>query len=196
MDIAIVRDVSPEIARCELTCLAREPIHYEKAARQHEAYAAALRAEGLEVVSLPGDPAYPDCCFVEDAAVVLDELAVITRPGAESRRGETRAIAEALAPHRKLVTLEAPAPLEGGGVLQVGRRLFVGLSARTNEAGVSGLRAAVGPVGYQVTPVGLHGCLHLKSAVTALDDRTLLANADWLDASPFPPLRLPALPPP
>jgi dimethylargininase len=185
VDIALLRDVSPEIARCELTYLQREPIDYPRAVIQHEAYAETLRAQGLSVISLPGDPAYPDCCFVEDAAIVLDELAVITRPGVESRRGETAAIAEALASRRKLVPLEAPATLDGGDVLHVGRRLFVGLSPRTNEAGLAGLRASVSPHGYEVIAVGLHGCLHLKSGVTALDDRTLLANPAWLDMAPF-----------
>ena len=185
MDIALLRDVSPEIARCELTYLQREPIDYRRAVDQHEAYAEALRAQGMEVVSLPGDPAFPDCCFVEDAAIVLDELAVVTRPGAPSRRGETAAVAQALAARRRLVFLEDPATLDGGDVLHVGRRLFVGLSPRTNEAGVAALRAAVGPCGYEVTAVGLHGCLHLKSGVTALDDRTLLANPEWLDMAPF-----------
>jgi len=195
MDIALLRDVSPEIVRCELTYLERTPIDYGRAVEQHERYAEALRARGLTIVSLPGDPAFPDCCFVEDAAIVLDELAVITRPGVETRRGETAVVAEALAAYRRLVALDAPATLDGGDVLHVGRRLFVGLSARTNEAGVAALRAAVAPHGYEVTAVELRGCLHLKSAVTALDDRTLLANPRWLDTTPLGGFEIVPVPP-
>ncbi len=185
MDIALLRDVSPAIARCELTYVARQPIDLEQAAAQHRQYADLLRSLGLEVVSLPADPAYPDSCFVEDAAVVLDEVAVITRPGAESRRGETRAVAEALAAHRPLATIQPPATLEGGDVLVVGRKVFVGMSERTSEAGVAALRAIVSPKGYEVAPVRVTGCLHLKSAITALDERTLLANPEWVDLEAF-----------
>lgn len=194
MDLAITRDVSPALDRCELTHLSRQPIDLARAQAQHEAYCRALGSLGLEVVRLPGDAALPDCCFIEDAAVVLDEVAILARPGAESRRGELPAVEEALRAHRTVVRIEAPGTLDGGDVLHVGRRLFVGLSTRTNQAGCLALRAAVAPFGYQVVPIAVRGVLHLKSAVTALDGATLLANPDWIDAAPFAALELVPVP--
>jgi dimethylargininase len=185
MDIALLRDVSPGIARCELTYLERKPIDYGRAVKQHEGYRDALRGLGLETVSLPGDAGYPDCCFVEDTAVVLDDIAVITRPGAESRRGETAVVAEALAAWRHVVAIEAPGTLDGGDVLVMARKIFVGRSRRTNGAGIEALRAIVSPHGYEVVPVAVTGCLHLKSAVTAIDEGSVIANRDWVDLQPF-----------
>jgi len=131
--IALMRGVPPTLASCELTFHAREPIDLGRAIAQHAAYAELLRGLGLEVVELPADPAYPDCCFVEDVAVVLDELALVTRPGAASRRGEIAAVASALARYRPTLNTAEPATLEGGDVLRVGRRLFVGRSSRTKR---------------------------------------------------------------
>lgn len=190
MDIAITREPSPSLARCELTHLARAPIDYAAAVAQHQAYCAALVAAGLNVIRLPADSAYPDCCFVEDTAVVLDEVAVIASLGAASRRGETALIAHTLGRYRPLVHIELPATLEGGDVLQVGRRLFVGRTARTNDAGIAALAAAVGPWGYEVVPVAVAGCLHLKSAVTALDAQTLLANPALFERAAVAGLRI------
>lgn len=184
-DRAIVRGVPPSLARCELVHLEREPIDLERASAQHAAYVALLRGLGLEVAELPADPAFPDCCFVEDTAVVLDEAALLTMPGVPSRRGELAAVEAALARFRPLERVELPATLEGGDVLRIGRRLFVGRSARTNAAGVARLAAFAEPLGYAVVPVDVAGCLHLKSAVTALDDQRVLANPTWLDAAPF-----------
>src|SRR5689334_152385 len=118
MDLAITRDLPRSLSRCELTHLAREPIDHRRAVAQHEAYCAALAAAGLTVIRLPADENHPDCCFVEDTAVVLDELAVIAAPGAASRRGETAAVALALSRYRPLARIELPATLEGGDVLQ------------------------------------------------------------------------------
>jgi dimethylargininase len=182
---AIVRSVSPSLARCELTYLEREPIDLGRAVAQHAAYVALLRGLGLDVVELPADDALPDACFVEDAAVVLDEAALVTMPGALSRRGELPAVAEALARFRHVERTELPATIEGGDVLRVGFTLFVGRSPRTNEDGVARLRAFAEPHGYSVVPVNVTGCLHLKSAVTALDDDRLLANTAWVDMRPF-----------
>ena len=176
MDIAITREIPRSLERCELTHLTREPIDYARAVAQHQVYCDALAAAGLTVIRLPADEAHPDCCFVEDTAVVLDEVAVIASPGAAARRGETAAIARALSRYRSLVHLALPATLEGGDVLQLGRTILVGRSARTNDAGIAALAAAVAPWGYQIVPIPVAGCLHLKSAVTALDDQTLLIN--------------------
>ncbi|HEX2059981.1 MAG TPA: dimethylargininase [Thermoanaerobaculia bacterium] len=180
--LAITRDVSPNIHLCELTHLDRAPIDYTMAATEERDYRRLLSSLGLTVVTLPGDPAHPDCVFIEDTAVVLPELAVITRPGAPSRRGETRVVAGELQKYRPLVHIEAPATLDGGDVLILDDRLYVGLSARTNEAAIGQLRYHTR---RDVIPVPVHGCLHLKSAVTRVAGDALLIQRDWIDAAPF-----------
>jgi dimethylargininase len=177
--------VAPTLDRCELTHVPREPIDLARAVEQHAAYAELLRSLGLEVVELPADPDFPDGCFVEDVAVVLDEAALLTMPGAASRRGEVATVGAALAAYRRLERTELPATLEGGDVLRIGRRLFVGRSARTNDAGIARLHAFAEPLGYEVVTVAVTGCLHLKSAVTALDAGRVLANPGWIDVAPF-----------
>jgi dimethylargininase len=190
MDIALTRGVSPAIDRCELTHIAREPIDLARAVAQHEDYCQRLEALGMEVVRLAADVACPDCCFVEDTAVVLDEIAILTPLGTPARRAESPVIEEALRHFRKVARIELPATLEGGDVLCVGRRIFVGRTTRTNDAGILALRAIVAPFGYEVTPVVVTGCLHLKSAVTAVDDETVVANPAWFDSAPLAPLRV------
>lgn len=185
MRIAITRAVSPSLADCELTFVPREPIDYGRAVAQHGAYARLLEQLGLTVVELAADAALPDCCFVEDVAVVLDELAVLTRPGAESRRGETAAVAAALRPYRNVARLEAPARIDGGDVLVLGRRLLVGVSNRTDAAGLRALGDAVRAFGYDVEPVRLQGCLHLKTAVTMAAPDLILVNPEWVDPEPL-----------
>ena len=180
-----MRGVPSTLARCELTYREREPIDLVRAEAQHAVYADLLRGLGLELIELPADPALPDCCFVEDTAIVLDEVALLAMPGAPSRRGELPAVERALAPHRPLERTPLPATLEGGDVLRVGHRLFVGRSARTNEAGIARLAAAAEPLGYRVRSVTVTGCLHLKSAVTALDDERVLANPSWIEMGAF-----------
>jgi dimethylargininase len=187
---ALTREVSPGLADCELTFLDRAPIDVARATAQHDAYCAALASLGLDVVRLPGDPALPDCCFVEDTAVVVDEVAVVASMGAPSRRGEVAAVAGALARDREIVRIEPPALIDGGDVLVVGHRVFVGQSGRTDAAGARALAAALDPFGYEVIPVAVPGCLHLKSAVTALDAETLLVNAEWIDLAPLSPYEL------
>ena len=184
--LAVTRPVSPSFALCELTHLAREPIDLTLAMTQHAAYERLLHSLGLAIVRVPAAPELPDAVFVEDTAVVLDEIAVITRPGAASRRGETAAVAPVLAGYRPLRSMSAPATLDGGDVLQLGRTLFVGRSSRTNDAGIEQLRNAVAPFGYDVVPVEFAGCLHLKSAVTVLPDERLLLNPAWVPAAAFP----------
>ena len=174
------------ITRCELTHIARDPIDYDRAVLQHSNYCDRLEARGLEVLRLPADEAYPDCCFVEDVALVLDELAILTMPGAPSRRGELAPVAQALRPFRRRIeSLELPGTLDGGDVLVLGRLIYAGLTARTNQAGIDALQSIVAPFDYEVVPVSVTGCLHLKSAVTALDAHTLLANRAWFDSSDF-----------
>jgi dimethylargininase len=183
--LALTRAVPPSIGRCQLTHLARTPIDVGRAAAQHEAYEEALARLGCTVVRLADEPDLPDSVFVEDAAVVLDEVAVIARPGAESRRSETDSVAAALRPHRSLACIRSPGTLDGGDVLRLGRRVYVGLSGRTNADGARQLADLLAPYDYQVMGVEVHGCLHLKSAVTAVADDVILVNARWVDADTF-----------
>jgi len=183
---ALTRAVSDSIAGCELTHLERTPIDIERARAQHAAYVDALRACGCTLLAVPPAHELPDAVFVEDTAVVLDQVAVITRPGAPSRRAEVAAVADALARHRPVTRIAAPATLDGGDVLRVGRSLFVGASGRTNALGIAQLRTAVSPFGYEVVAVPLTGCLHLKTAVTPIGDEILLCNTDWVDPARFP----------
>ena len=118
MTIAITRAVSPALAACELSFVPRTPIDVARASAQHQAYCAALAASGCEVVMLPAQPGLPDSVFVEDVALVFDEVAVLTRPGAPSRRGEVESVAEVLAGYRPLLRIEAPGTLDGGDVLR------------------------------------------------------------------------------
>jgi dimethylargininase len=186
MAMALTREVSPALAVCELTHLERCSIDVDLARQQHASYEQALGAAGYAVERLPASAAMPDSVFIEDIAVVVDELAILTRPGAESRRVETPAVAEALARYRTVRAIEPPGTMDGGDVLVVGRRVFVGRSTRTNAAAIEQMRTLLAPFGYVVCDVEVRGCLHLKSAVTAVADDLLLANPAWLDKRPFP----------
>lgn len=183
--VALVREVSPAIVDCELTHLARAPIDLTRARAQHAEYVAALEDLGCRIEWLPPEPELPDAVFVEDTAVVLDEFAVITRPGAESRRAELDSVVAALGRYRPLHHITAPGTLDGGDVLRAGRALYVGQTPRTNAEGISQLAAIVTREGYAVCAMPVHGCLHLKSAATALDEDTLLINPAWTSLSRF-----------
>jgi len=185
MLVAITREVSPAIGRCELTHLSRAAIDLEQARAEHRAYEASLAEAGCRIERLDAGPDMPDSVFVEDTAIVFGELAILARPGAESRRQETRAVADALARYRRVHAIEAPATVDGGDVLVVGRHVYVGRSQRTNDAGVEQMRRALAPFGYEVEPVAVDGCLHLKSAVTVVGDGLLLANPAWVPLEPF-----------
>ncbi len=185
MTIAITRKVSPRFNECELTHIERIPIDLDVARAQHDEYVGALKRVGCEVVELPEEPNLPDSVFVEDTAFILPEVAVITRPGADSRKPETESIARALSPYRPLLRVTAPATLDGGDVLTLDKTIYVGLSTRSNKHAVEQLDALLGKFGYRVMGIELNGCLHLKSAVTRVDDATLLVNKNWVDVSPF-----------
>ena len=185
MLIAVTRPVSPTLADCELTHLARQPIDVLRAAAQHEGYERLLGSLGAKVVRAAAAPELPDAVFVEDAALVLDEVAVLTRPGAPSRLAEVPGVATVLSRYRPIVTLVAPATLDGGDVLRLGRTLYVGRSGRSNPEGVEQLKSLLAPFDYEVVPLAFEGCLHLKSAVTALSDDVLLLNPAWLSAAGF-----------
>jgi dimethylargininase len=181
--IAITHTLSPKLPECELTHLERIPIDMNKALAEHEHYLQVLKLAGYEVIEYSFNADYPDCVFVEDTAIVVDELAVITNPGAGSRRGETINMAKALGEYRTLAYISGSATLDGGDVLQVGRKFFVGITTRTNRAGFESLKVILEPYDYQVYPIEVTGSLHLKSAVTALDSRTVIAAVNWVDTS-------------
>jgi dimethylargininase len=178
---AITRKVSSALANCELSFIARKPIDMEKARAQHHAYELHLGKLGAHVISLPEEPDLPDSMFVEDPAIVLDEVAVICPLGAGSRRKEAPTIAAALEKYRKLAHIKLPGTLEGGDVLRVGKKVLVGSTARSNPEGIRQLAVILDHFGYDVTAVPVAGCLHLKSAVTDLGRNTLLANRAWFD---------------
>ncbi|HSA57093.1 MAG TPA: arginine deiminase family protein [Gemmatimonadaceae bacterium] len=184
--IALTREVPASIARCELTHLVREPIDLVRARAEHEAYEGALAALGFVVRRMAATPELPDSVFVEDAAVVLDEIAVVTRPGAASRRAEVPTVCESLAGLRPLRSMQAPATLDGGDVLVLEREIVVGLSARTSRAGAEQLGAFVTPFGYRVRTLPVTQCLHLKSAVTRAGVHALAVNPAWVDPAAFP----------
>ncbi len=183
--IALTREVSEAIGQCELTHVTRMPIDVARARRQHAAYEQALRELGCRVERVPAAPESPDSVFIEDTAVVLPDCALITRPGALSRRAETAAVAEALQAYRRLFTIEAPGTLDGGDVLTIGRTLYIGQTARSNESGIAQARAHLLPLGYTVIGVPVRGCLHLKSAATQVAERTVLIQPSWIDGDLF-----------
>ncbi len=195
MLVALTRAVPQSISRCELTHLDRNPIDIELARTQHQAYEAALSDAGCRIERLPAADELPDSVFVEDTAIVVDEVAIITRPGAESRRPETASVAAALRNYRELVFIESPAILDGGDVLRIGRKVFVGQSTRTNAEGFRQLSATLIPFGYSVQAVTPRGCLHLKSAVTGFSDDGVVINPGWVDASMFKGMQLIAVDP-
>jgi len=163
----------------------RKPIDMDKARAQHHAYETTLASLGAKVISLPPEPELPDSMFVEDPAIVLEELAVVFPLGTETRRREAESLAKAIAPFRKIEFVKLPGTMEGGDILRVDRKLFVGLTARTNEEGIRQLRRIVTPDGYEVIAVPVTGCLHLKSAITYLGSNVLLANRNWFDPTPL-----------
>ncbi|HSD18072.1 MAG TPA: dimethylargininase [Thermomonas sp.] len=182
---AIIRQVSPAIADCLLSFVARDAIDVARARAQHAAYRAALETLGCEVLELPAEAAYPDSVFVEDVALAFDEVAIETRPGAVARRGEGQAVIDLLRGVRPMLRIEAPGTLDGGDVLRIGKRVFVGISARSNESGRAQLRHLLAPHGYSVEAVATRDCLHLKSAVTQVAAGTVLVNPAWVDVAPF-----------
>ena len=183
--VALTREVSPALGACELTHLPRVPIDVDTACRQHRMYEQALIAAGCSVERLASATELPDSVFVEDIAIVFPEMAIITRPGAESRRAEAGAVAEALRRYRVLQTIQAPGSLDGGDVLVVGRSVYIGRSSRTNAIAIEQVRRMLEPFAYAVCEIDMTGCLHLKSAVTAVDDGVLLVNPDWVSSRSF-----------
>ncbi len=195
MLLAITRPPTDALSHCALTHLRREPIDIGLAVAQHRAYQETLSRLGATVISLSPEPDLPDAVFVEDVAVVLDEIAVITRPGTPSRLPEIAAVEARLADYRPLLRIEEPGTLDGGDVMRVDRVLYVGRSSRTNERGIRQFAAAVGPFGYQVRAVAVTGCLHLKSACSHLGGGLVLVNRDWIAAEALREVDLLDVPP-
>jgi dimethylargininase len=185
MLIAITRAVSPTLAECELTHLPREPIDVAKAVADHAVYEETLRSLGATIVHAPPEPTLPDAVFVEDAALVFEETAVMTRPGSATRRREVESMATVLGQYKPLLQIKPPGTLDGGDVLVIGRTIFVGRSARTNRDGICQLETLLGKWGYEVIPVEVTGCLHLKSAVTEVAENLLLINDRWVGPECF-----------
>lgn len=183
--VAVTRAVSPQMAACQLTHVPRVPIDIDLAAAQHAAYERTLEQLECQIHRLPAGADMPDSVFIEDTAVVLDEIAIIMRPGAASRRAETAAVEEWLKHRMVIARIEPPATMDGGDVMVVGRSIFVGASSRTSQAGLDQFRAIVEYFGYAMTVVEVHGCLHLKSAVSVAGEDTLLVNPQWVAADRF-----------
>jgi dimethylargininase len=185
MLIALTHEISPEINKCELSFINRNPIDVNLTVEQHERYCDMLREESLKVIEMSMNREYPDSTFVEDTAVVVDELAVMANMGAETRRGEAPGVESELKKYRDIFHIKHPATLDGGDVLKVGKNIYVGITPRTNNLGAESLASALQPLGYNVRPVTVKDCLHFKSACTAIDNRTLLVNPEWIDLNEF-----------
>lgn len=189
MALAITRRISPRFNECEITHIDRSPIDLDVAHDQHFNYVQALKSLECKIIELPEEPDLPDSVFVEDTAFILPEVAVITRPGADSRKAETASIIKALSPHRKLLHVAEPATIDGGDVLILGKNIYIGLSLRSNQEAIDQIQSLLKEYGYTVTGVAMHDCLHLKTALTKVDDQTVLINPAWVDTSHFKAFR-------
>jgi len=185
MFIAITREVSRSMRQCELSHIPRQDIDIDLARKQHAQYETALSDIGCKVKRLTEEPLFPDSVFVEDTAIMLNEMAIVARPGAETRRGETRSVSEVLSEYRTIFQIVSPGTLDGGDVLQMGRTLYVGVTDRSNESGIKQLIDLVSAYEYEVKKVQVDGCLHLKSAATPLGEDKLLVNRSWVDVKSF-----------
>ena len=185
MTIALTRQVSPALNACELTCMDRAPIDTARAAVEHARYEGALREMGAEVISLPADRGLPDCAFIEDTALMLDGVAVIASMRRPSRAPEIDLSERLLATQRDIVRIEPPGFFEGGDAFLVERTIYVGISTRTNEAGVTALRRIAEPLGYRVIAVPVTGCLHLTTGASWLAGDRVVANPEWIDTAPI-----------
>lgn len=179
--LALTHLPSPNMQACQRTFVPHASIDYERTLEQHTAYCEALRACRVKVVTLNVNAEHPDSTFLEDTAIVLDEVAVLTSMGSPARRKEPQGIEPILRQHREVVRIDPPAKIEGGDVLRVGRRLLVGSSTRTNLAGITLLAGQVEPFGYTVQAIPVQNCLHLKTGCTALPDGRLLVNPAWIN---------------
>jgi dimethylargininase len=183
--IAVTRELAAAIGNCELTFLPRSTIDFARAQQQHLDYQSALSSLGCEVVVVPAPPGLADSVFIEDTALVLDDIAVMLRPGVASRQPEVAGVADVLRQYKPLTTIEPPGTIDGGDLLRVGNTIFAGLSTRSNQSGIRQLRDIVAEFGMNVETVETTKCLHLKSAVSEVAPGTLLINTDWISSSAF-----------
>src|SRR5262245_40192836 len=195
MPTAITRKVSRSIGDCKLTFLERKSIDARRARQQQQAYERCLTGLGVHVISLPEEAKMPDAVFVEDTAVVVDEVAVISRMGAAQRRPEVRNPAKVLSGFRPLKFMDTPSTLDGGDVMRIGRSLYVGLSRRTNRDGIAQLAEFLSPFAYRVKAVEIQGCLHLKTGCAYIGQNTILANRTWVDVSSIEGIKVIDVPP-
>ena len=186
---AIVRDVAASFDHAIRPHGSGAEIDVGLAREQHRRYCAALETLGLSLIEIEADDRFPDCCYVEDTALVFEQLAIVTIPGAESRRGETVAVEAVLGDYRPIHRLKAPATLDGGDVLRIGDRIFVGLSERTMGTAVGQLARVLTDYGFDITPVEVRDVLHLKTACTYLGNDTITVLAGHLDSRAFGPYR-------
>jgi len=183
--VAVTRELTAAIGNCELTFLHRSAIDFALAQQQHRDYQSALSSLGCEVVVVPAPPGLADSVFIEDTALVLDDIAVMLRPGVASRQPEVAGVAEVLQQYKPLKAIEPPGTIDGGDLLRVGNRIFAGLSTRSNQSGIQQLRDIVSDFGMTVETVETTKCLHLKSAVSEVAPGTLLINTDWISSLAF-----------
>lgn len=185
MLIAITRDVNADIGNCELTLLPRIRINVDVALQQHQQYQAILSSLGCQIVTVPTESGLADSVFIEDTAMILDEIAVMCLPGAESRRVEVAGVGDVLQQYRTLASIQPPGTLDGGDLLRTGDVIYAGLSTRSNRSGIEQLRSIVADYGYSVETVETPKCLHLKSAVSEVAPGSLLINPEWVSRSAF-----------
>jgi dimethylargininase len=183
--IILTRTPSNSLAQAQLTHLARVPINYELAKIQHQRYCTTLSQLVSDIQVLPALTEFPDSVFVEDVFISLPDVSILCRPGAKSRLGEVDAISTHVPNDRPAVRLESPARIDGGDVLVIGKKIFIGQSSRTNSVAIKVITEIVTPFGYSVTAVKVLGALHLKTAVTALSDDLLVMNSRWINTSVF-----------
>ncbi|UCC54768.1 MAG: hypothetical protein JSV68_12505 [Anaerolineaceae bacterium] len=181
---AITRKPGRDFAKGLTTSDLGEP-DYARICQQHQAYINALQSQGLDVTVLEALPGYPDAYFVEDVAVVTGEVAVITAPGAEARKGEAEHIVAVLATYRPITRIQPPGTLDGGDVMMAEKRCYIGLSERTNEDGAAQLGQILRAYGYKCTAVPLAGGLHLKSDVNYIGRNTLLLTEPMFNVQAF-----------
>ena len=191
---AIVREVPESYAGCIRPAGSSDPIDVDLADTQHGAYCDVLLGLGLELIRLDADERYPDCCFVEDTAIIAGGLAIIARIGADSRVGEEAAVRERLREHMEVHELENPARIDGGDVLVIGDRVYVGLGGRTNRDALDQVRRLLEPAGCEVIPVALSDVLHLKSACTYLGNGHILMRSGFPERALFDQYRMVEVP--
>lgn len=187
--IAMIRPIPDSFVQA-LVREGRPSLDVARARIQHDRYRTELETSGYQVEVVPSDEAYPDCLFIEDTAVVLGKVAVVTLPGAEARRGETPPVAEALARHLATEHIVAPGTMDGGDVMIMDQTVYVGRSERTNEEGIDQLRQIAAAHGLDVVAVEVHGTLHLKSAVLPVDGETVVVTPDAVDEEALEGLRI------